>query len=188
AVLGAGGTAGATAGSSEPEHVGVFDAAIDSLTGDVYADPSRWRPLSLGTFFEDGWDQAWASPPAGSRGAPRQGWIGARDGVFYRLWIGTYSFAREFGENGNQHAGTFTLYAPLSRRLELRFDVPMIVSSKGFDDKYHTAAGDLAITPRVMLSESENFTQSIAVGLQAPTGDEQNGNGIAAVTPAYEFW
>jgi len=30
-----------TAPSSEPEHVGFVDAAIDSITGDVYAEPSR---------------------------------------------------------------------------------------------------------------------------------------------------
>jgi hypothetical protein len=52
----------AASSSSEPERVGVVDAAIESLTGDVYAEPSKWRPLSLGTFFSEGWDQAWASP------------------------------------------------------------------------------------------------------------------------------
>jgi hypothetical protein len=180
--------AGAASASSEPEHVGVVDAAVQSLTGDVYAEPSRWAPLSLGTLFTEGWDQAWASPPAGSGGAPRQGWIDAQDGVFYRLWIGTYSFAREFGENGNEHAGTFKLYTPLSRRFELRYDVPFITSSKGANDRYHTAAGDLAITPRVILSESQDFTQSVSVALQAPTGDAENGHHVAAVTPAYEFW
>jgi hypothetical protein len=177
-----------TAPSSEPEHVGFVDAAIDSITGDVYAEPSRWRPLSVGTLFSEGWDQAWASPPPGDGGAPRQGWIGAQDGVFYRLWITTYSFAREFGENGNQHVGEFTLYQPLSRRFELRYDIPMFVSSRGPDDKYHTAAGDIAITPRVILSESENVTQSVSVTLQAPTGNSENGNNVAAVTPAYEIW
>lgn len=179
---------GAAWGASEPEQIGVGRAAVESLTGDVYAEPSRWAPLSLGTFFTEGWDQAWASPPAGSGGAPRQGWINAQDGVFYRLGIGTYSFAREFGENGNQHNGTFTLYTPFNRRFELRYDVPLIVSSKAANDKYHTAAGDLVITPRVILSESVDFTQSLAVFLQAPTGDAENGNHVAAVTPAYEFW
>jgi hypothetical protein len=184
---GARGVAAVTA-SSEPEHVGFGQAVVDSMTDDVYAQPSKWRPLGLDTLFTEGWDQAWASPPAGSGGAPRQGWIGAQDGVFYRLWIGTYSFAHDFGGNGNEQAGTFTLYAPMSRRLELRFDVPFIVSSKGSGDDYHTAAGDLGITPRVILSESENFTQSLAVTLRSPTGDAQNGNDVAAVTPAYEFW
>lgn len=171
-----------------PERVGVLDAAIESLTGDVYAEPSRWRPLSLGTFFTEGWDQAWASPTNGSGGAPRQGWIGAADGVFYRLGIATYSYADDIGGNGDQQAGALTLYTPLSRRLELRYDVPFVVSNKGSGASYHTAFGDFAITPRVILSESQNFTQSFGVSFRTPTGDAVNGNGVAAITPGYEFW
>lgn len=180
-------TLGATA-APEPEHLGFFGAAAESLTGDVYAEPSRWQPLSLGTLFTEGWDQAWASPPAGSGGAPRQGWIGADDGVFYRLWIGTYGFARELGESGDEHSATFTMYTPLSRRLELRYDLPILVSNVGLDGHRHTGAGDLSITPRVILSESQDFTQSVAVFMQAPTGDSDNFRGVAAVKPAYEFW
>jgi len=185
-VLGLAGVADAATG--EPEHVGFFGAAADSLTGDVYAEPSRWRPLTLGTLFTEGWDQAWASPPNGSGGAPRQGWIGAQDGVFYRLWIATYAFANDFNDHGNRHNGGFTLYAPLSRRLELRYDFG-IVSNKPLDSNdYHTAADDLTLTPRVILSESEDVTQSFSVGFRAPIGDSENGQGIAAITPAYEIW
>jgi hypothetical protein len=78
-VLGAGSAALAKSTSSEPERIGVVDAAIESLTGDVYAQPSKWRPLSLGTFFSEGWDQAWASPTNGSGGAPRQGLLAGID-------------------------------------------------------------------------------------------------------------
>jgi hypothetical protein len=187
-VFGMGDGALAASSSTEPERVGVVDAAIESLTGDVYAQPSRWRPLSLGTFFSEGWDQAWASPTNGSGGAPRQGWIGAADGVFYRLGIGTFAFAHDAGENGNAYNAGVTFYTPLSRRLELRYDLPIIVSSKGSTDSYHTAAGDLAITPRVILSESEDLTQSVGVSFRAPTGNGTNGNGIASITPGYEFW
>ncbi len=187
--VGRGGEALGATSSSEPERVGVWDAAIESLTGDAYAEPTRWRPFSLGTFFSEGWDQAWASPVNGSGGAPRQGWIGAADGVFYRLIIGTFSYAHDAGENGNAYTGpAFTLYTPLSRRFELRYDLPLLVSSKGSTSRYHTAAGDIAITPRVILSESQDLTQSFGVSFRAPTGDEINGNGIAAITPAYEFW
>src|SRR5581483_10845337 len=34
---------------------GVFEAARESLFGNVYAEPTRWRPLSLSTFFTAGW-------------------------------------------------------------------------------------------------------------------------------------
>jgi hypothetical protein len=174
--------------STEPERIGIVDAAIESLTGDVYAEPSRWRPLALGTFFSEGWDQAWASPANGSGGAPRQGWIGAADGVFYRLGIGTFSYAHDAGGNGDAYNSGVTLYTPLSRRFELRYDLPIVVSSKGATNSYHTAYGDLAITPRVILSESQDLTQSFGVAFRTPTGDDVNGNGVAAITPGNELW
>ena len=186
--LGLTGGALAASSSTEPERVGVVDAAIESLTGDVYAAPSKWRPLSLGTLFSEGWDQAWASPTNGSGGAPRQGWIGAADGVFYRLGIGTFSYAHNAGDNGDAYNGGVTFYTPLSRRFELRYDLPIISSSKDSTGSYKTAAGDLAITPRVILSESQDVTQSFGVAFRAPTGNAANGNGIAAITPGYEFW
>src|SRR5207247_1386153 len=65
---------------------GFGDTISESLFGDVY-DPSRWRPLSAGSFFTEGWNRPWASPPAGEGGAPRQGWLNAFDGVFYRLGV-----------------------------------------------------------------------------------------------------
>jgi hypothetical protein len=178
----------AASASSEPEHVGVVGAAVESLTGDVYAEPSRWRPLSIRTFFSEGWDQAWASPTNGSGGAPRQGWIGAADGVFYRLAIGTFSFANDAGDNGDAYNSGVTIYTPLSRRFELRYDVPIVVSSKGSSDSYHTAYGDFGITPRVILSDSQDLTQSFGVSFRTPTGDATNGNAVAAIQPGYEFW
>jgi len=55
-------------------------------------------------------------------------------------------------------------------------------------DDYHTNFGDLQITPRVLLSESRNFTQSFNVTFRIPTGSEDNGLGFASVTPTWEFW
>jgi hypothetical protein len=174
--------------ASDPERLGFFGAAGESLTGDVYAEPTRWRPLSLGTFFTEGWDQAWASPVNGTGGAPRQGWIGAFDGVFYRLGIATYSFAEHWGESGEQHLGSLTVYTPLSRRLEIRQDIPFVVNNRGANGRYHTDFGDYSVGPRFLLSESEGFTQSLGVAFRTPTGSDRNGNGAAAITPDYEFW
>jgi hypothetical protein len=36
---------------------------------DPYTDPERWLPLSLGTFFSEGWDEPWISPPRGGGSA-----------------------------------------------------------------------------------------------------------------------
>lgn len=171
-----------------PRDGGVFAAMIESLTGDVYAEPSGWRALSLGTFFSEGWDEAWVSPPTGEGGAPRQGWLNAFDGVFYRLGIATFGFANDFSENGDQYTGSLTLYNGLSRRFELRNDIPFFVKNKGAGNSYHSSFGDYQITPNVLLSETRNVTQVFNVGLRVPTGDVDNGNGVSSVSPTYEFW
>lgn len=96
------------AAGAAPQEVGVLHAAGESLTGDVYAEPSRWRPLSLGTFFSGGWNEPWASPSAGGGGAPRQGWLNAADGVFYRLAVGTFGYKHATSGNGDVYNGGAT--------------------------------------------------------------------------------
>src|SRR5262245_12893476 len=167
---------------------GVIHTIGESLVGDVYSDPSRWRALSLDTLFSEGWDESWVSPPAGEGGAPRQGWLNAYDGVFYRLAIGTFGFADDYRENGNQYLGTITEYLPFNRRFELQIDAPIVVSNKSNGNNYHTMYGDLQFTSRLLLSETRNFTQSFNVNLRAPTGWVKNDSGFAAVTPTYQFW
>ena len=171
-----------------PSDMTVWGAAEESIFGDVYAEPTRWRELSLSTFFTEGWNEPWASPVAGGGGAPRQGWLNASDGVFYRLVIGTGGYSHNLNDNGDGYTGGLTLYTPLSRRFELRTDLPLIVSNRGATGDRHTAAGDLQLTPRFMLSETEDLTQSFGVTMRIPTGDTDNGSGVAAVIPSYEFW
>jgi hypothetical protein len=166
-----------------------MDVIKESLVGDVYATPSKWQPLSAGSFFTEGWNRPWASPPAGEGGAPRQGWLNAFDGVFYRLGLVTGSFAQNFRDNGDQYGGLLQLYTPFNARFELRLDIPFIVSSReesGSD--YHTNFGDIQIVPRFLISESRNFTQSFGMAFRIPSGSESNGNGFAAGTPTWEFW
>ena len=179
----------ALAQSSKPASYSLLDVIGESLFGDVYAEPSRWQPLSVGSLFTEGWNRPWASPPAGSGGAPRQGWLNAFDGVFYRLGIVTGGLAYDYHDNGNQYNAGLTLYAPFSARFEVRLDVPFVTSNRvGSDNDYHTNFGDLQITPRVLLSESRDFTQSFNVTFRTPTGSADNGNGFAAATPTWEFW
>ena len=42
--------------------------------------------------------------------------------------------------------------------------------------------------PRFIVSETRDVTQSFNVAFRTPTGSTFNGNGVAAVTPTYEFW
>jgi hypothetical protein len=165
----------------------VFDAARESLFGDVYVEPTRWRELHLSTFFTEGWNEPWASPVVGGGGAPRQGWLNAADGVFYRLVIGTFAYSNDLGEHGDGYDGGVTLYTPFSRRFEIRWDVPFVTSTPGPGGR-HTSFGDFQVTPRFMLSETDDLTQSFNVTFRTPTGDTDTGNSVAAITPSYEFW
>src|SRR4051794_26546209 len=38
----------------------VLDAARESLFGDVYVEPTRWRKLRFSTFLTEGWNEPWA--------------------------------------------------------------------------------------------------------------------------------
>ena len=64
--------------------------------------------------------------PNGSGGAPRQGWINAQDGNLYRLWFFTFAQAFNNAPKGNAYLGSYTLMAPLSRRLELIINIPFV--------------------------------------------------------------
>jgi hypothetical protein len=174
--------------TSPASRDGVFGAIAKSLTGDVYAEPSRWRELSLRGLFTEGWDEAWVSPPAGGGGAPRQGWLNSFDGVFYRLGVATYGYSHNFLENGNQHSGLLQFYLPFNRRFEFRVDFPVVSNRGASGTDYETNFGDLQIVARVLLSETRDVTQSLNVAFRAPTGDTHNDNGVAAITPTYEFW
>ena len=174
---------------SPTREMGVWQAASESLTGDVYAEPSRWQPLSLGALFSEGWNEPWVSPPAGGGGAPRQGWLNTADGVFYRLAVGTFGYKHGTSGNGDVYTGGGTLDAPLSRRLELQFDVPFVVSAQGTGGSLsHTGFGDFQVSPRLILSETRDVTQSLNLTFRTPTGNTNTGNDLAAVTPNYQFW
>jgi hypothetical protein len=175
-------------GTSSAPPDGVLGAMAKSLTGDVYSDAKLWRELSIGTFFSEGWDRAWVSPPPGGGGAPRQGWLNSFDGVFYRLAVGTYGYAHDFLDNGNQNSGLMQLYLPLNQRLEFRLDFPVVSNRGATGTDYKTNFGDMQIVPRFLLSESRDLTQSFNVAFRLPTGRTDNANGVAAITPTYEFW
>src|SRR5258705_13867077 len=84
---------------------GLLGAIVKSLTGDVYADPSAWRELSLRDFFSEGRDRAWVSPPPGGGGAPRQGWLNSFDGGFYPLRGAAPGHPHKFPAKPKPHPG-----------------------------------------------------------------------------------
>jgi hypothetical protein len=173
-------------------EMSLLGTITDSLFGDVYAK-GRWRPLTMATFFTEGWLEPWAGAPAGRSGlTPRHGWLGAFDGVFYRLWLVDFANVQNRRDSigGNAYGGTYTLFLPFSRRFEIQLDVPFVVANgtknplKGYTSQF----GDLIVTPRFLLSETESTTQIFAMGIRTPTGTTTTGNSIMALAPRYEFW
>jgi hypothetical protein len=168
-----------------------LEVAFESLFGDAYSESRKaaWRDLTLRTFFTDGWREPYIDPPAGSGGAPRHGWVNFFEGTFFRAWFFSYAFADDVNHNGNQYLGGWTIWAPLNRRFELRIDVPFVASNKGgAGDRYHDRFGDLAVSPRFLLSATQDFSQIFAMTIRTPTGSRANGNGVASLSPQYQFW
>ena len=173
-------------------EMGLFDTITDSLFGDVYAE-GRWRPLSLGTFFTEGWLEPWAGAPAGQDGlTPRHGWLGAFDGVFYRLWLSIFGYNNHLNApfGGDRYTGTYQIFLPFSRRFEVSLVTPFVVSNgtlapgRGYNSQF----GDLIVSPRFLLSETTATTQVFALDIRTPTGTKDTGNGIMSLQPRYEFW
>jgi hypothetical protein len=174
------------------------EVILESICGKP--DPDTWRPLYCSTLFSEGWLEPRVPSPNGSGVAPRQGWINAMDGNFYRLWF--FTFAQGFNRSplSNSYLGAYTLYTPLSRRLLLITNIPFVVTGSvsggqpiigqtGRRATMHgqTTFGDLSFTPRVMLHETQDFTLTGEMAVQVPTGDRPV-QGHTALTPALGFW
>jgi hypothetical protein len=167
------------------------EVVAESVTGDVYSDKAaaNWQDLSYSNLFSKGWDKPWVSPPNGTGGAPRQGWINTYDGVFYRLSISTFAWQHGLANNSDGYSGTLTNYTPLNQRMEIRTDLSL-TSNRGPTGRSdaQTNFGDFIITPRFLLSESKGQTQTFEIAFRTPTGNSFNGNGFASISPTYEFW
>ena len=157
------------------------DVVRQSVFGDVYSDPSQWRELTIGSFFTEGWDKAWVSPPTGGGGAPRQGWLNAYEGVFYRLSLGIFGW-QHGKNNSDSYTGNLVTFTPINSRFEVQTEIP--VSSNSDETNF----GDFRIQGRFLLAESRNFTHTFNLSFRTPTGDPTNGNGVASIQPQYQFW
>jgi hypothetical protein len=182
-------------------EMGLFDTITESICG--HPDPDSWRPLLCSTLFSEGWFEPWVPSPNGSGGAPRQGWINAADGYFYRLWFFTFAEGFNQGNRSNAYLGAYTLYTPLSRRLLLITNIPFVErngvasglpiaggpsgSQTRTVTRNQTTFGDLTFTPRVMLHETQDWTFTAETAVTVPTGNQPLA-GKTALTPAVAFW
>jgi len=116
--------------------------------------------MPLSTFFSEGWLEPWYTCPRSTTGAPRQAWINAYDGVFYRLWFFDFTNVNNAQQNGNAYSGSFLIFTPISQRFQFLFSVPFIQSDKGgLSNTYHGNFGDFAVSPRFLLSETQDFSR-----------------------------
>lgn len=169
------------------------DVIGQSLFGPLRSE--RWRPLGLAGFLSEGWDEAYAPVPAmdgTSRIAPRQTWINNADGAFYRLFVFSFGFARGLPGNADLYNGSYFMFTPLSRRFEIGWFFPFVVSAPNALGKsptnYYTGVGDLTIAPRFLLAEDKRYSVTSNLFVRVPTGNGLNGNGVASLSPDLEFW
>jgi hypothetical protein len=173
--------------------LGLLETIGTSLFGDAVSR-GRWRPLSLGTIFTEGWREPWVRAPAGREGlTPRQGWINAFDGVIFSpLVVGTFGYTNKYTQpfGGNRYAETFSSYLPFSRRFQMLFNVPVLVSNGTSDPKrgYTTQFGDLIVAPRILLMEDVSSAQVFVLAIRTPTGTHATVNEFMGLTPRHEFW
>lgn len=146
-----------------------WQVIVDSITPGGSDEP--WRPLSLGTFLTEGWDEAFVPLPAGTRGGLRQGYINAFEGTIYRL--ATFSYAQEFGlpGGGTAYYGAWTLSLPINRRAAIIAHVPAVTAVEGVPKhRGESGIGDIDIQGRAFLINSRNFDLIAAVNARAPSG------------------
>ncbi|AGA31512.1 transporter [Singulisphaera acidiphila] len=151
--------------------------------------PETWRPLGVDSLFSEGWNEPYAPAPGD---APRQTWINNADGAFYRLYVTSFSFARNVPGGDNVYNGSFFLFTPMSRRFELGWFVPFVTSAPdalpGSGQAHWTDFGDLTIAPRLLIAEDRRYTVTANLFVRTPTGNARNGNGVASLSPDLEFW
>jgi len=200
---GAPGDAGTSSSTSAVPTVttGFLDTAMESLFGPALT--ADWTPLSFATLFTEGWNQPFVFSPASDGGALRQEWINAANGVFYRQWVLDYNFRDHASPHGNRDIGTWSIFAPLSRRLELFISIPFVdyhavdnspasrdgrASLNPRAASYQATFGDITITPQVLLSETKNTSIMSVLAIRTPTGSLAAGNGDTSIGPQIQFW
>ena len=70
-------------------------------------DWKEWTPLTIDTFFTEGWFDANVGPPNGPGGSLRQGWVGVPDAFFDRQVVLFDTYTQ--GVRGNPNFNSFDL-------------------------------------------------------------------------------
>lgn len=177
----------------------------ESLFGEASSDD--WTPLSWRDILTEGWYQPFVFSPASDSGALRQEWIDSANGVFYRQWVMDYDYRNRIPSKGDQHLGSWFIFAPLNRRLEILFTVPFLdavrlptkaTSAPGTGRLGSTSRtrlgpfqgqfGDLSVTPQILFHETRNTSVMGIMTITTPTGEVSGGNHNTTLGPQLQFW
>jgi hypothetical protein len=185
---------------------GPIDTILESLFGE--AATSSWTPLYFSEILTQGWNQPFVFSPPSESGALRQEWLNASNGVFYRQWTLGYNYRASVPLSGSADIGSWSIFAPLSRRLELFVTVPYAdyrrvanptpatdpgnptirSAAASSPTSYRTTFGDVTITPQVLLHETQNTSIMSILAVRTPTGSTAAGNGGTSLGPQVQFW
>jgi hypothetical protein len=183
-----------------------LDVIHESIFGP--ASPEDWKPLTLRTFFTEGWDEPFHHSPEGTNGAPKDHWIGTASGTFGRFYMLDFVYTNNMSPDkglflspfpqfnpikppvdGEHYNGFATIMLPLNSRMEILFGGSFISANKSsLDGGYVGNFGDLAVQARFHLIDQRDFSMTALLSERIPTGKSVNGNGINYVTPSAEFW
>ena len=176
---------------SLPAHIapGPLEVIRESIFGP--ASKEQWHPLSLSTFFSEGWDEPFVRSPEGTNGAPKQNWTGTADGIFVRFASVNFAFTNQMTTNpgllltplpwspskpktiGNQYYGSTEIILPLNQRFELLIAAPFIASNTTSPTGHYIGNfGDLTIESRFRLVEQRNFSMVAFLAERTPTGED----------------
>jgi Putative MetA-pathway of phenol degradation len=166
----------------------LYDDVCGSLPQCCSHCAPSWTPILCCDLDED-WCAPYVASPNGCSGAPRQGWLATPDGFLTKEFHLFYGLTNNNGDSTDVHTGMFQLQYPLSRRVWVGIDVPfsgMVDRGPGLPDLIDF--DDLTVTGKILLHETRNLGLTAELGVRTPTGDSDMGGGIAALTPACNWW
>lgn len=137
--------------------------------------------------IDGGWFDEWPHRHLSPRGTPYVHLFNLEPAFLDRDVFFDYRQTRS--KDGTESEFEFELEWAFTRRLGLVVEAPLIhVDEDGGDA--HTGVGDFAISPRVLLVDTDSFLLSANLEVAVPTGDQDRdlGAGETTLAPSFSIW
>ena len=101
---------------------------------------------------------------------------GAFDGVFYRLWLTTFTYSHNLNQpyHGDRYSGLYQIFLPILAAVRDPHERDAFVVSNGTvcaePRRTPMSLATCWISPRVLLSETAATTQLFSLNINVPTG------------------